>query len=266
MFNVNSQKALYRLYIDESGTHHYSNSDDVDKKYLALTGVIVKREVYINDFQTKVVNIKKLFSNDPDNLPILHREDIINKHGVYGRLNDPSIENFFNKSLLDLIQNTDYVICSVVIDKKAHFEKYQKSAEHPYHYCLKTMLERYLHFLEIRGKGDVMAESRGKVEDMALKQVYEDFYQRGTYFCTKEYTQSFLTSHEIKIKNKDKGIAGLEIADLLSLATKLDVLESYKLIPPLVDNFNKKIVTEIQVKYCRGNNSLKVKGYGKKLL
>lgn len=262
----NQESKLYRLYIDESGTHHYSISDDIKRRYLSLTGVIVERNIYANNFQKRVGEIKKLFSKDPDSPPILHREDIINKRGVFGKLNDPIFESKFNKLLLDLIVSADYTICAVVIDKKSHLAKYQKSAEHPYHYCLKTMLERYLHFLEIRGKGDVMAESRGRTEDMALKQVYDDFYQRGTHFCTKEYVQSFLTSHEIKIKHKDKGVAGLEIADLLSLATKLDVLESHKLISPLTNNFNKKIVTKLQPKYLRGNNNQRVKGYGKKVL
>jgi len=196
----------------------------------------------------------------------LHREEIINKEGSFGKLNKPDFEKTFNEKLLSIIKNIDYHICAVVIDKKQHLEKYQKAAEHPYHYCLKTMLERYLHFLEFNGKGDVMAESRAKVEDVALKQAYKDFYDRGTYFCAKEYVQSFLTSSEIKIKNKDRGIAGLEFADLLSLATKLDVLESYNVIPLLTENFNKKVVSVIQSKYCRGNKNGRVKGYGKKLL
>ncbi|TSC85350.1 MAG: hypothetical protein G01um101416_904 [Microgenomates group bacterium Gr01-1014_16] len=257
---------LYRLYIDESGTHHYSTRDSVDKRYLGLTGIIVEVDAYTVDFQPRIDKIKKLFSRDPDNLPILHREDIINKRGVFGQLNEPAIENQFNSQLLDLTKNVAYCVCAVVIDKKSHLDKYQKSAEHPYHYCLKTMLERYLHFLMTRGKGDVMAESRGKVEDIALKQVYDDFYHRGTYFCTKDYVQSYLTSKEIKIKNKDRGIAGLEFADLLSLATKLDVLSTYGVIPALTDNFNKTVTTYLQPKYCRGNNNQKIKGYGKKLL
>lgn len=257
---------LYRLYLDESGTHHYSKSDNLKERYLGLTGVIVEIDEYGERFQKKVDQIKKIFSKDPDSPPILHREEIVNKTGVFGKLNDPAVEVEFNDRLLDLLENIDYSVCTVVIDKKSHLEKYQKSAEHPYHYCFKTMLERYLHFLDTRGKGDVMAESRGKVEDLALKQVYEDFYKRGTYFCSSDLVQSHLTSHEIKIKNKDRGIAGLEIADLLSLPTKLDVLESFGVIPNLSENFNKTIINKLQRKYCRGNNNFRIKGYGKKLL
>lgn len=257
---------FYRLYIDESGTHHYSQSDDIKKRYLGLTGIIIERQEYENKFQPKIIEIKKIFSSDPDNLPILHREDIINKKGLFGKLTDREIEKIFNTKLLEILSDVDYAVCAVVIDKKSHLQKYQKSADHPYHYCLKTMLERYLHFLKIRGKGDVMAESRERTEDMALKQVYETFFQQGTYFCSKEYVQSLLTSSQIKIKDKDRGIAGLEFADLLTLATKLDVLEAYGLISPLTENFNKKIVQTVQKKYCRGNNTQRVKGYGKKLL
>ncbi len=257
---------LFRLYIDESGTHHYSQSDEIKKRYLGLTGIVVEQNIYNSDFQPAINDLKMLFSKDIDDLPILHREEIINKTGVFGKLNDPNFEKVFNEKLLNIVKNIDYRVCAIVIDKKQHLKKYQKAAEHPYHYCLKTMLERYLHFLEVNGKGDVMAESRAKAEDMALKQAYKDFYDRGTYFCTKEYVQSFLTSSEIKIKNKDRGIAGLEVADLLSLATKLDVLEIYKVINPLTENFNKKVVLGIQPKYCRGNKNGRIKGYGKKLL
>ena len=259
-------KDLYRLYIDESGTHHYSKLNDIGKRFLGLTGVIIRSDHYESDFQPRILKIKKLFSTDLDDLPILHREDIVNKNGPFFKLRDTTVEKKFNKLLFDLLKNANYSVCAVVLDKKSHLERYQKSAEHPYHYCLKVMLERYLHFLEIRGKGDVMAESRGRFEDMELKRVYRNYYKQGSHFSTKEYVQSFLTSKELKIKKKDKGIFGLEIADLLSLATKLDVLSTNKLIAPLKTNFNKKITTKLQPKYCRGNNSRSIKGYGKKML
>ncbi len=257
---------LFRLYIDESGTHNYSTAPQLDKRYLGLTGIIVDSEIYEAEFQPRITNLKKLFSNDPDDLPILHRDDIVNKTGAFAKLNDPTIEAKFNTQFISLIKDVDYSICTVVIDKTAHFAKYQKSANHPYHYCLTAMLERYAHFLEIRGRGDVCAESRGRIEDMALKDAYEHFYSDGTYFRSKEYVQTYLTSREIKIKPKDKSIAGLELADLLALPTKLDVLKTNGILTTLTENFTKQIIDLIQKKYCRGNRSHNVKGYGKKLL
>lgn len=261
-----NQGKLYRLYIDESGDHNYSSSDLIKKRYLGLTGIFVEKEVYENEVQPRILNIKKLFTTDFDNPAILHHEDIVNKSKWFTKLFDPNIEEEFNKHLVSLFTEVDYTICCVVIDKKAHFQKYQASAEHPYHYCLKSMLERYTHFLEKRGRGDVMAETRGKKEDNTLGNAYSAFYNHGTYFRSSGYIQSVLTSTEIKIKGKDKGIAGLEFADLLSLITKIDVLRTFDIIPELTHNFNKKLISLIQEKYCRGNSSYRIKGYGKKIL
>lgn len=259
-------KNLFRLYIDESGNHNYSTSDDLGKKYLGLTGVIINSDTYEKNLQPRIKSIKKIFSSDPDEEIILHREDIINKRGHFAKLNYPEIEKEFNKQFISLLKEVDYNICATVIDKKSHLEKYGKSAEHPYHYCLRSMLERYTHFLEPRGKGDVYAESRGREEDMALKDVYEKFYNNGTYFRTPEYIQAYLTSKEIKIKQKIKSIDGLELADLLALPTKLDVLKTYDVLDQLTENFTKTVINSVQNKYCRGNNSTKIKGYGKKML
>lgn len=261
-----SQSKLYRLYIDESGNHNYSKSDGIDQRYLSLTGIIIDSADYETKLQPRILNLKKIFTRDLDDLPVLHHEDIMAKRGHFSLLRDPTIQKEFDQQLLGIIAMVPYVICCVVIDKKLHLEKYQQSAAHPYHYCLNVMLEKYTHFLEIRGRGDVCAESRGKVEDFALKKVYQDFYNFGTYFKRATFIQSVLTSKEIKIQSKQKAIPGLELADLLALTTKLDVLNSYGVISDLSDNFNKKIIRKIQDKYCRGNNSGRVKGYGKKLL
>lgn len=72
------------------------------------------------------------------------------------------------------MKNLDYTLCAVVLDKKSHLERYQKSAFHPYHYCTNVLLERYVFYLqENGGRGDVLAEARGKREDHALKEEYK---------------------------------------------------------------------------------------------
>lgn len=257
---------LYRIYIDESGNHNYSQSSDLDKKYLGLTGIILDIETYENDLQPKITELKKIFTNDLDDLPNLHHEDIMAMTGHFSKLRDPQIRSEFDKQLLELIEKVDFCICAVVIDKNEHFQRYREAAMHPYHYCLNSMLERYIHFLEIRGRGDVLAEARGGTEDMQLKAAYETFYNYGTSFERPSHIQTLLTSRELKLKPKNKNIAGLELADLLALCTKLDVLNTYGRIAALGENFNKRIINLLHSKYCRGNNLPKIKGYGKKLL
>lgn len=256
----------FRLYIDESGTHNYSSNDDIKSRYLGLTGFIISEEANIKFLQPKLLELKRMLANDPDELPVLHREDIVNKKGVFSKLNDEGFKKEFNKKFLSLLKNLEYALCAVVLDKKSHLERYQKSAFYPYHYCLNVLLERYIFYLEENnGRGDVLAEARGKKEDHALKEEYSNFYEGGTYFCTPGRVQKFLTSRKIKIKPKSKMFSGLEFTDLLSLATKIDTLNSFGRIPPLLDNFCKVIIENIQGKY-RCSAKGEIQGFGRKLI
>ncbi len=256
----------YRLYIDESGTHHYSTSNLVKHRYLSLTGVIISAEDYQHNIMPLLSEIKQIFTDDLDNLPILHREDIQNKEGIFRKLEQPDLKKKFDELLLNLLTTGKYIICTIVIDKKDHLNRYNESASHPYHYCLTVLLEKYTSFLKTRGIGDVMAEARGGVEDMALKKAYSYFYQNGTEFRSKEFIQTYLTSKDIKIKPKEMGIDGLQLADILSLPTKLYTLWAYGRQKNLSKNFNYKIIKSIQKKYYRSDFNNKVKGYGIKLL
>ncbi len=256
----------FRLYIDESGTHNYSVSNDIDQRYLGLMGLIIDDEANVKVLQPGLLGLKRLIADDPDELPILHREDIINKRGAFGKLNDEAIKKEFNERFISLLKEMDYIICTVVLDKKSHYERYQKAALHPYHYCLDVLLERYTFCLEEHeGQGDVIAEARGKREDTALKAKYKEFYLGGTYFRHPYHIQKSLTSRELKVKPKTAMIAGLEFADLLSLAAKLDTLYSYEKISTLKDNFCKIVIDNTQDKYRRSPTG-NPKGFGKKLI
>jgi len=256
----------YRLYIDESGTHNYCQSDKIDKRYLALIGLIIEENEYIKNIQPKIRKIKQILSDDPDDLPILHREDIVLKKGCFSKLKNIDIHTEYNDLFFDLISNSDYCICVVVLDKTSHLNKYGNSAFHPYHYCLNVLLERYILFLtEKDGFGDVIAEARGKKEDGELRQAYSDFYQRGTYFLEAPLIQQRLTSSKIKIKRKDAGVEGIEFADLLALASKLDTLHSLGEMPVLTDNFCKIIIEKINGKY-RKSSIGRINGFGRKLI
>lgn len=256
----------FRLYIDESGTHNYSTSEEIDRKYLSLTGVIINSNVNKDYLQPKIYELKKIVADDIDDLPILHRIDIVNGKGCFNKIiKDVEIQRRWEDTFLSLISDLDFHICAVVLDKKTHLNRYQKSAQHPYHYCLDVLLERYVSFLrDNNAKGDVLAEARGKDEDSTLKSKYCNFFNFGTYFLGSNVVQQHLTSKQIKIKRKDKKIAGLEIADLLSLSTKLDVLDSYGVLS-LRDNFNKLIISKINDKYYK-NHTNRVLGFGKKLI
>jgi hypothetical protein len=255
----------YRLYIDESGDHTYHELENPAKRYLCIVGCLIQHEVYRTTFHPQLENLKqKHFPHSPDEPVILHRNDIINKRGSFWRLRDTEKENSFNEDLLAFLETQDYKIIAVVIDKKVHIERYHEAAFHPYHYCLTTLLERYcglLHFLN--AKGDVLAESRGGVEDKQLKEAYLRIYNAGTHFRSKNFFQDVLTSKEIKLKLKKSNIVGIQIADLLAYPIKQEILFENNRIDKIEDVFGKKICQSIKNKFNAQFYTGKVDGYGK---
>lgn len=257
--------SLYRLYVDESGTHSYSMSQQADKRYLALTGVAIKQETIETDLQPGMRRLKALMSPDPDEKFTLHREEIIQRSGPYSKLADPAIETKWNQTIFNLIDSLDFMLFTVVIDKIAHKTKYF-NPEHPYHYCLEILLEKYVSFLNsVDGKGDVLAEARGKKEDEALRAEYSRFYENGTSYVQDDVMQARLTSKKIKLKPKDS-IAGLELADLIVLASKLDVLLISSKAERINSKFMQQLIPRIQSKYYRNKLTGKISGYGKKMI
>jgi hypothetical protein len=281
-------RPTYRLYIDESGDHTYGKPEkssiyirhgeekhhlgDVDtypqlekheKRFLGLTGCIFKLDYYRDDFMPTMEAFKRDFF-DPDEQVILHAKDIIQRRSHFHILLSKEVTNRFNAGIIDLIANADYTIINVVIDKKNHVESFGKVAWHPYHYCLANMLARYCYFLrKRRAKGDVLAESRGKTEDFALKEVYSSLYDKGTRFQSASFFQQYLTSREIKIKPKEKNVAGLQLADLLAQPLKRYILlqKGYLNLPD-ENRFWLQVVEAAKLKIDRREDDGLMDGYG----
>ena len=254
----------YRLYIDESGHHKIQLASTIPERYLSLCGVVIRQDIYTQEVIPRVEAIRSLFYTDHDFKPALHLADIIAKKRNFAKLWDPLIEKKFNEMLLELYGEVDFQIICVVIDKTKHYNQYV-TPEHPYHYCVMCMLERYFKFLlRHDSTGDVMAESRGKKEDPLLSKEYQRFYTNGTQYIEGHEVEARFTSRDIKIKRKEQLIQGLELADLLALPTKLDVLASYNQIPELTENFTKIVIDRLQTKYFNG--PMGVKRNGKKFI
>lgn len=263
--------AKYRLYIDESGTPNYASqpksAQGYSSRYLGLTGIIVEEKENDATLLPKINELRKLISGDIDDLPVLHAEEIRKSTGKFSRFQDPDFKQQFNEKFEDLLDTLNYTLITIVVDKAEQKEKYGNSSMNPYHYCLTLMLERYVLFLSGRGAtGDVMAECRAKKEDDLLSKEFEKFYNYGTYYISAAKVSSRLTSKHLKFKSKDKGIAGLQLADLISLPSRLDVLDTYARIPTgLSKNYSLTIIKKLQPKYLRSAVG-QVKGVGKKLV
>jgi hypothetical protein len=208
----------YRMYIDEVGNSDLSASADPNHRYLSLTGVIFDLNYVSSIVFPSVEDLKaRYFHSHPDEPVILHRKELVNKKPPFAVLQNPTIEDAFNRDLLRLLTELDYVVITAVIDKLEHSNRYRTWRFDPYHYCLTVIVERYVLWLDgHNAHGDVLAESRGGKEDRRLKDSFERVYEKGSDFMRPEQFAARLTSRQLKVKNKSNNIAGLQIADLIA--------------------------------------------------
>jgi hypothetical protein len=158
----------YRIYIDEVGNNDLASSDNLNHRYLSLTGLIFELS-YVKDVVSPTLEKlkQKYFPYHPDEPVILHRKELVGKKFPFNSLKDKIIEENFNSEFIQLLKDLDYIVVSVLIDKKEHKLKYKTWKYDPYHYYMEILIERFFFFLEsFDSVGDVMVESLGRKEDM----------------------------------------------------------------------------------------------------
>jgi len=257
----------HRLYVDEVGNSDLAASLNPNHRYLSLTGVILSLEYAGSVVQPRIEDLKRrYFGSHPDDPVILHRKDLVNKRGPFVGLRDPDLCAQFDGELLALLQELDYVVITAVIDKLAHINQYGHWSYDPYHYCLEVILERYLHWLRAKGvRGDTMAESRGRREDLRLKEVYAGIYTLGTANIEHAKFVAHFTSSQLKVKPKSANVAGLQLADLIAHPSFIAVKARHD-GAPVPGNYGGRVAQILEGSKYRRSWSGKIVGYGTKWL
>lgn len=236
----------WRLYIDESGDHTYKHLDDIDRRYLGLTGVLIRKEYYNNHVQPTLEGLKrKLFRYDPDDPPILVRREIIHRRRWFYVLQDEALNEQWGKSLLSFVGGLkgNAQVFTVVVDKKKHLNDYPRQTFDPYVYSLAVLLNRVRGFLVRRGEyADIIVESRGKVEDRQIKEAYVKLITEGSLFGDGAYYRQAYPEKELTVKPKITNIAGLQLADVFAFGQKVrTITENNKPFPRPLGNFDKQL-------------------------
>lgn len=255
----------YRLYIDEVGNSDIRASDNPLHRYLSLTGLALELEYVGTTVFPSIEALKRTYlDSHPDEPIILHRKEIVHKNYPFANLRDAATLAAFNKDLLDVLLRFDYLAITVVLDKLEYRRLYEDWRFDPYHYCLTTLLERYVIWLEKIGTvGDVMIESRGGAEDRRLKTAFTEVHQSGTEHVGPELFSAQLTSKELKVKAKGSNIAGLQLADLIAHPS-FQAAKAAHDSQPLPSNFGAQIAAILQEsKYHRSPDG-EIEGYGRK--
>ena len=257
----------YRLYVDEVGNSDLGASHDPNHRYLSLTGIILELDYVQSTVFPSIEDLKqRYFGSHPDDPIILHRKELVNKKPPFDSLYDPGIEQAFNHDLLGLLNDLDYVVITVVIDKLEHQTRYQAWRFDPYHYCLTVLVERYVLWLQSKNaRGDVMAESRGGREDRRLKDSFERVVEQGSDFIRPDVFATCLTSRQLKVKSKSNNIAGLQLADLIAYPSYRAALARHN-NQPLPVNFGGQIAQILEATKLHRSLTGQINGWGRKWL
>lgn len=256
----------HRLFLDESGDHTQCRREEepVGTRYLGLVGVSLST-VAETQLEHDLAALKAKHFGSP---PVFHRVDIVRAKGAFASLQDAAKRRAFDDDLFALMEATEFLVFAVVIDKFTHNEKDYRSLQHPYHYCLHAMMERYCAWLRFGGsRGDVLAEQRGKKENRELKGIYRGICEAGTKFMSKDLAQARLSSVEIKLRDKTANSAGLQLADMLAHPITREVLVANGRIPDCGSPFGERIAKLArEAKYNRWKWAGKIDGYGRVFL
>jgi len=255
----------YRLYVDESGDHVFRKLELPAHRFLCLLGCWFRADDYL-EFHDGLNRLKQThLPHSPDEPVILHRADMVNRRGAFWRLRDERAREMFDADLLDLIARSRFRSVAVVIDKKALQERYEAPA-HPYHLALGFLLQRYCGYLNhVNRQGDVMAESRGAVEDRLLKDSYSWVHTHGIWRTRAASFQHALTTKEIKLRQKSANIAGLQLADMLGHPIRHAILCEKRLVDSAPAPFAARLLEVVDEKFNRHLYDGRVWGYGKVL-
>jgi hypothetical protein len=235
----------YRIYIDESGDHTYKRVRDLSRRYLGLTGVVIRKSRYDPAIPAELEQIKRgFFAYDADMPPILTRKDIIKRRGLFRVLLDPAENRRWENTLLDFFRDTLRAqIFTVVIDKEEHQRRYPVDTWNPYAYSLAVLLRRIRGWLRLAGAtADIMPEARGDKEDNQLLAAYVDLRTNGSSWGSGDEYREVFPEGRLLFRRKDQNVAGLQIADLVVAEQKaLTIQESGRLLHRAIGPFGRRL-------------------------
>jgi len=196
----------YIIYVDESGDH---SLDFIDKDYpiFALAFCIVEKEAYSDSILPKLKRLK--FDFWGHDMVVLHEHEIRKSKNDFNILRRKEVRESFFKELTAFMEQSAYTVVANVILKEQIVDK--SFPGNPYHWGLKSCLERTYKFLQEKGqthkKTHIISEARGNKEDKELELEF-----RRLCDAHKGWGDTF----EFRIAHKQVNSCGLQLADLLA--------------------------------------------------
>lgn len=164
-----SKFSKYIVYVDESGDHSLNSIDEQYPLFVLAFCVFHKRH-YSENVVPALQKFK--FNHFGHDQIILHEHEIRKEKGSFGIFRNRDQKNRFLDELTDIIDHSNFILISCVIDKRS-LRKQADVAANPYHIALGLCLEELYGFLlekqQHKLKTHVVVECRGKKEDDELE-------------------------------------------------------------------------------------------------
>ncbi|HNB26546.1 MAG TPA: DUF3800 domain-containing protein [Alphaproteobacteria bacterium] len=197
----------YIIFVDESGDH---SLDVIDRDYpvFVLNFCIFQKARYAETLCPRLQEFKfRHFGHDH---VILHEHAIRKQVRPFVFLKSEDKREAFVRDLTVIIAETEFVLVSAVIDKRALRRRYVDPSS-PYDIALLFCMERAHAFLRGVGQAErmthVIVECRGAKEDAALELQFRRI-------CAGANLQGRMDGFEIVFADKKANLPGLQIADL----------------------------------------------------
>lgn len=209
------------LYLDECGDQNLA-SFDPQFPIFTLCGIVVSEE------QDKVlserINALKLEIWNNINI-IFHSRDIRKCQNGFEVLFDLDVKKRFLQGVDDILGDKGYVVVCCSILKEPYIRQYGKLND-VYGLSLSYIMERVVFYLDSLGLSDIelctIIEKRGKKEDAALLNYYNQLLDRGTYWVDSLRMKKVFKKFDMRWKSEN--IVGLQIADLIAYPVTRHVL------------------------------------------
>jgi hypothetical protein len=215
-------------FFDECGDH---SMEKIDKDFplFVLALVVFERRTYVEKLIPAVGALKlRYWIHEGVNL---HSREIRKQLGPFAFLHHPEERARFMQDVSQLIANVPFTLFVSAVRKLEHKERCGAETTSPYDLALEFTMERVRHFL--RGENEttlpVVAEARGKNEDMALERVFLRILSAGTRAVGREEFQGL--NCPLVFRSKQDNIAGVQVADLCAYPCARHVLDATKANP-----------------------------------
>ncbi|MEQ1582980.1 MAG: DUF3800 domain-containing protein [Candidatus Nitrotoga sp.] len=216
--HTDSQFSKYIIYVDESGDHSLQS---IDKEYplFVLAFCVFHKRHYSEHVVSALEKFK--FNHFGHDQVILHETEIRKEKGAFNIFRSRDQKFQFLHELTDIIEHSNFILLSCVIDKRA-LRKQTDLKANPYHIALGFCLEILYEFLQEKEqhglKTHVVVECRGKKEDNELELEFRRLCDGNNRFGSA-------LPFDILFSDKKAMSSGLQLADLVARPIGLSVLK-----------------------------------------